>query len=79
MQNYFYYMMLYERYVQRVCASDGFLPVDFTLQSYAETLKCYRGLLLPQSDEEWLHAEIYETVKALLENRLELEKGMSKG
>jgi hypothetical protein len=69
-QNYFYYMMLFEKYVHQVCGQEAFLPADFVPKN-AQTLNAYCAKLFrPRSLPQWLNEELQAVVEQLLGERL---------
>lgn len=78
-QNYFFYMMLFEKHVHEVCGKEAFLPDDFVPQvTKALTAHCAR-LFRPKTLPHWLMDELQAIIDQLLAERLEAEQKLTKG
>jgi hypothetical protein len=77
-QNYFHYMMEFERHIHRICGSESFIPVGFVDNGGEEVGYC-QGVIGSQADEAWARGEVRAVVEQLLAQRQEVESKLTKG
>lgn len=56
-QNYFYYMMLFEKHVHQACGPDAFLPSNF-VSPVTSSLNATAASLLRAQPKEWLKSQL---------------------
>lgn len=77
-QNYFYYMMLFEKHVHQVCGPDAFLPKNF-VSPITNSLNATVASLLRAQPQEWLNEQLKAVIEHLLGERMEAERRLTKG
>ena len=66
-QNYFYYMILFEKHIHEVCGKDSFIPTGFINQEHKLYNKYCQALFRPKHFDEWLDEQINIVVEQLLD------------
>lgn len=77
-QNYFYFMMLFEKHVHQACGPDAFLPKDFCSPETA-SLNAVTAALLRAQPQQWLSDQLKEVLEHLLGERMEAERKLTRG
>ena len=78
-QNYFYYMMEFERYIHIICGKESFIPDQFVNSQHKQYNQYCQSVVSRQSNEEWLKTEIRAVISQLLQERELIEKKLTKG